>query len=213
MRKRDDYASSPSAASSAGRSAFLEHGVGIEGLELELLVLDDRDVFAAGLLVGFVLRAGDVDRHRDDDLGMQRDSRRVQAQRLDRLVQDHLAAVDGEAALGDDVGKIARRDRAVELAGVAGRADGNEGLAFELGRDGFGFLLELEVIGFELRALAFELGEIVLRGAQSLFLRQKIVACEAVLDVDDIAHLAEAADTLQKNDLHDVYSFRILRCS
>ena len=63
--------------------------------------------------------------------------------------------------------------------------------------DGLGFLLELEVVGFELRALGLEVGAVVVGGAQRLLLRQQEVACVAVLDVDDVAHLAEAADALK----------------
>ena len=54
--------------------AFLEH-LGIERLELELLFLDHRHVLAARLALGLVLGAGDVERHADDDLGVQRDAR------------------------------------------------------------------------------------------------------------------------------------------
>ena len=74
----------------------------------------------------------------------------VQAQRLDRPVEHDLAAVDGEAARRDELGDVARRHRAVELAGVAGLADGEEGLAVELGGDRLGLLLQLEVARLEL---------------------------------------------------------------
>ena len=47
---------------------------------------------------------------------------------------------------------------------------------------------------------------VVLGGAQRLLLRQQEVAGVAVLDVDDVAHLAEAADALEENDLHGVCS-------
>ena len=91
---------------------------------------------------------------------------------------------------------------AVELAGVAGLADGKECLAGELGCNRLGFLLELEIARFELGAVLLEALEVVGRGAQRLFLRQQEIARVAVLDVDHIAHLAEAADALQENDLH-----------
>ena len=55
-------------------------------------------------------------------------------------------------------------------------------------------------------AVLLEPGEVVLRRAQRLLLRQQEVAGIAVLDVDDVAHLAEAADALKKNDLHAVLS-------
>jgi hypothetical protein len=45
-------------------------------------------------------------------------------------------------------------------------------------------------------------GAVVLGGAQRLLLRQQEVARVTVLDVDDVAHLAEAADALKQNNLH-----------
>ena len=143
----------------------------------------------------------------DDNLGVQRDARLVQSEGLDRPLENHLAAVDGEAARRHRLGDVARRHRAVELAGVAGRADGDEGLALELRGDGLGFLLELEVVGLELRALGLEVGAVVGGCAQRLLLRQQEVARVSVLDVDDVAHLTEAADALKQNDLHFKISF------
>src|SRR5436190_4276141 len=58
--------------------AFLEH-LGVEGLELELLLLDDGHVLATRLAGGLVLGTGDVERHLDDDLRVQCDTRLVQA--------------------------------------------------------------------------------------------------------------------------------------
>ncbi len=65
-----------------------------------------------------------------------------------------------------------------------------------------GFRLALEVAGFELGALAFELLLVGLVGAQRLALRQEEVAGEAVLDLDGVAHLAEAGNAFEKNDFH-----------
>ena len=133
---------------------------------------------------------------------MQSDAGGVDAERFDRLVEHDLAAVDAEAAGGDHLGQIARGDRAVQLAGVAGLADGEEGLALELAGDGLGFLLQLEVARLQLGALAFEAGEVILRGAQSLLLRQEEVAGVAVLDVDHVAETAPAFHTFEENDFH-----------
>ncbi len=121
----------------------------------------------------------------------------MQSEGLDRPLENHLAAVDGEAARRHCVGDVARRHRPVELAGVAGRTDGDEGLAVELCRNGLGFFLELEVVGFELRALGLEVRAVIGGGTQRLLLRQQVVACVAVLHVDDVAHLTEAADALE----------------
>ena len=186
-----------------GRSgAFLEHLIGVERLELKLLFLDHGDVLAARLALGLVVGAGDVQHDIDDDLGMQSHTRLMQPKRLDGTLEDDLAAVDGEAAGGDGFGDVARRHRAIKLAGVAGRADGDEDFAFQLLGDGLGLFLELEVVGFELRALGLEVGAVVLGRAQRLLLRQQEVARVAILDVDDVAHLAEAADALKQNNLH-----------
>ena len=43
---------------------------------------------------------------------------------------------------------------------------------------------------------------VVLGGAERLALRQEEVAGIAVADADDIAHLAEAGDAFEKDDLH-----------
>ena len=65
-----------------------------------------------------------------------------------------------------------------------------------------GFRLALEVARLELRALAFELLLVGFVGAQRLALRQQEVAGEAVLDLDGVAHLAEAGNAFEKNDFH-----------
>ena len=122
----------------------------------------------------------------------------LQAQGLDRPVDHGLPTIDAEPTGGDHLGNVARGDGAVELAGIAGLADGDEALALELGGDRLGLLLEFEVTGLELAAVLLEAGEVVGRGPQGLLLRQQEVAREPVLDVDDVAHLAEAADALQR---------------
>ena len=68
--------------------------------------------------------------------------------------------------------------------------------------DLLGFRLALEVAGLELATLAFELLLVGLVGAQRLALRQQEVAGEAVLDLDGVAHLAEAGNAFEKNDFH-----------
>jgi hypothetical protein len=69
------------------------------------------------------------------DLGMERDADVMNAERLDRPVEQYLAALDREAALGDRRGDIARRDRPIELAGIARLADDDEALAVKLARN------------------------------------------------------------------------------
>ena len=102
-------------------------------------------------------------------------------------------ARDREAAGGrSHLGDVAGRDRAVELPGLAGLADDDEGLAVELGGDLLGLALALEVAGLELGPLGLEALAVGLGGAERLALGQEEVAGIAVADADDVAHLAEA---------------------
>ena len=100
------------------------------------------------------------------------------------------------------VSDVAGRDRTIKLAGIAGGADEHERLALELGGNRLGFGLVRKVVRFELGAAAIKHFPVVFGCPKRLFLRQQIVARVAVLDVDDVAHLAKAADTLKKNNLH-----------
>ena len=47
-------------AALARQGAFLEQCIGVEGFDLDTFVLDDGDIFSAGLALGFVLRSGNV---------------------------------------------------------------------------------------------------------------------------------------------------------
>ena len=111
----------------------------------------------------------------------------------------------------DRVGEVAGRDRAVELAGLAGLADDDEGLAVELRGDRCGLALALEVAGLELGALGFEALGVVLGGAERLALGQQEVAGIAVADADDVAHLAEAGDAFEQDHLHGISPFALIR--
>ena len=70
-------------------------------------------------------------------------------------------------------------------------------LPLELGRDCLGLLLQLQIARLELGAVLLEAGDVLLGGAQSLLLRQQEITRIAVLDVDDVAHLAKPADALE----------------
>jgi hypothetical protein len=161
-----------------------------------------QHVLATGLALGLVLAAGDVDGDVHLDLGMQGHGDGEQADRLDRGGDVHLLAVDGETAIGDRGGDVARRDRAVKLAAVACLADQDKGLAVQLVRDLLGLALELEVMGLELGLLSLEIFAVGLGGAQGLPLWQQEVAGEAVLHLHLVAHLAELLDPFEQNDLH-----------
>src|SRR5262249_31442376 len=92
------------------------------------------DVFALGLAIGFVRRAGDIDLHRGRDFRVQAHADIVEANGLDRLVEHDRAALDLAARLDDLVGDIARGDRTIELARFAGLTDQHVGRAVDLAR-------------------------------------------------------------------------------
>ena len=66
-----------------------------------------------------------------------------------------------------------------------------------------GAALELVVARLEIGALRLELLLVRFGRAQRLAARQQEVAGVAVLDVDRVAHVAELADALEQNDIHD----------
>src|SRR5665811_2577785 len=141
---------------------------------------------------------------------MEMDSNLVEAERLDRPVQHHLPPLDGEAAFADRRGDVAGRDRAVELAVVARLADDDEVFSVELPGDALGVGLALKVVRLKLSALALEAFAVGVGGAKCLAAREEKVAGVAVLDRDDVTHLANAANALQQNDLHDRCSYSCL---
>src|SRR6185437_15018903 len=135
---------------------------------------------------------------------MQHDFEREEAQRLDRFLQHDLAAGDGEARCRHRVREIARRDRAVELAALARLTDQHDLEAVELLRDLLGFALARQVLRFELRALLLEIGKVLFRRAQRLFLRQEEVARIARAHLHDLTHLAEILDPLEEDHIQHV---------
>ena len=94
------------------------------------------------------------------------------------VVQLHLVAVDVEAFGGQEIRDVARRDRTVELAGFASRANHHEGASIDLCGHFLGIALALEIAGFMLRPLGFEALAVGLVGTKRLSLRQKEVAGE-----------------------------------
>ena len=72
------------------------------------------------------------------DFSMESDAHVVQAERLDRAVEQDLTALDGEAAFAHHGGNVAGRHRAVKLTGIAGLAQHDEALPLQLCSDGFG---------------------------------------------------------------------------
>ena len=157
---------------------------------------------AFGLTFSFFSRTGNIDRYGDLNFRMQRDDDLVQTDGLDRMVQFNLVAVQGEAVGGDDFSNVAGRNRTVELTGFTSRTDDDEAFAIKLFGNGQGFILAFEILGLKLGALAFELLLVGFIGAQGLALWQQEVTGIAVLDLYNVAHLAEAANAFQKNDFH-----------
>src|SRR6185312_4159876 len=92
---------------------------------------------ALRLHLGFFRRLRDVDGDADRDFGMERDADRVQAERLDRMIEHDLMALDGETCRGHRLGDVARRYRAVELAAFARLADDGDAELVELAADHF----------------------------------------------------------------------------
>jgi hypothetical protein len=160
------------------------------------------DRLARSLKLGLFGGAGDVDADRDLDLGVKRHRDRVQTQFLDRPVEHDGPAVDREARGGGGLGDVARRDRAIERARIGGGADQDELLAVERAGLGGGFGPGFGVARLELGLAGLESLHVGRGGAQRLVLGQQIVAREAVLDRDDLAHLAKLGHAFEKDHLH-----------
>ena len=79
------------------------------GLALIVELAADH-VFALGLTLGLIHRTGDVDLDRGADLGVQANRHFVDAQALDRRVQDDLRALDLAAFSLDGFGDVAAGD-------------------------------------------------------------------------------------------------------
>src|SRR5882672_9503841 len=71
-----------------------------------------------------------------------------------------------------------------------------------LGADALGFLATLEAQNLERLTLRFEVGDVVLGGAQRLLLRQQEVAGVTGLHLHHVAHLTELGHALQQDDVH-----------
>jgi hypothetical protein len=126
----------------------------------------------------------------------------VRAQRLDRLVELDLAALDLHTRGVGRIGNVARGDRAVELQGLGGLANEGDLEALHLVGDLLGLAAALEVLGLQHVPLRFEVGDVVFGGAQRLLLRQQVVAGKARLHLHHVAHLAELGYALEQDDVH-----------
>src|SRR6516165_9667452 len=145
----------------------------LSGLPLFLLLGTHGDVLAASnppCLVG-IASNGEVDGYLH--LWMQRHRYLVQSDDLDRRMQRDLRPVDREAVFGNQRGKIARRNRPVQLAPFGGLTQDSESLAVE----GLGDLLRLafllQVPRLELYLHILETRAIFLGRTQRLAFRQE----------------------------------------
>ena len=180
-----------------------DHVLGLFQGRFAVLVIGRLDhVLALRLTLGFVGRTGDVDLDRGADLGVQANRHFVDAQALDRRVQDDLRALDLAAFGLDGLGDVATGDRTVQVTGFTGLTDHDVGLAVDLVGDLLCFGLVLLVALLDGGAVEFERFEVGRGRATSLVARQQVVTSEAVLDGDDVADGAEVLDAFQQNDLH-----------
>ena len=133
---------------------------------------------------------------------MQRNAYVLHANRLDRAIE-HDLVLGYLVTLGfQRLGKVARGNRSIELAGIGG-------LPNQLDRDAvqrLGILLRfgaaLGVVGFDLGAVGLEHLAVRLVGAQRLATRQQEVAGVAVLDLHNVADVTELLDSFEQNDVH-----------
>ena len=134
---------------------------------------------------------------------MQSDRHRVLAGGLQRTGRHaHLCLFDGETLLGQGFGDVevghGTEQTAVD-AGFLGDGDGHAVQLVALALSGSQFLGSCF---FQFGALDFELGHGSLRCAAGHFLRDQEVTCVTVLDLDDVAQVADVDDFFQQDNLH-----------
>ena len=133
---------------------------------------------------------------------MQADQHFVDAQGLDRDVQDNLRLLDLRTGSLDRFGHVATGDRTVQLARLTRLADHDVGLTVDLVGDLLGLGLVLVVAGLDGGAFDLEGLQIGFRRPASFVAGQQEITGEAVLDGDDVADGAEVLDAFKQNDLH-----------
>src|SRR5690606_18619861 len=132
------------------------------------------------------------------------------AGQLERLVEEHLAAVDLDVVRGlESVRDIAVADRAVDAPIAGAYADLEVSVAEEFGealgvRFAFGELLSA------LSQASLEFSFVGLGGRQRQTLRDEEVAGVTVLYTDDIAGFSQLLDGFQQDDVHFRTSFSVI---
>src|SRR6185437_9167503 len=183
-------------------------GQRLANLEPEVVhrgLLAHAQVLALRLALRLLGRAGDIDGDLRLDLGMQVNRDDVQAERLDRVLDRDVAAVDLVPGGGQRLGDVARRHRAVELPGLARLADDDHRHPVELAGDLVRGALELVIARLEIGASRLELLLVGLGRPHRLAARQEEIAGVAVLHPHRVADMAELADALQQYDVHGAY--------
>src|SRR3546814_16563788 len=89
------------------------------------------DIDALGLKIGFFGRAGDIDLHDLIDFGVKRDPNVMDAERLDRAIEDDLVLRYLRTVSFQRLAEVAGRNRAVTLPGVRRWADDDDRFPFK----------------------------------------------------------------------------------
>src|SRR5262249_19250414 len=114
------------------------------------------------------------------------------------------------AALGDERGKVTRRNRAVELAAFRSLPQHREALSVQLLGDLLGLALGREIARFQFDFHRFEPRPVLLGGAQRLSPRQEKIGCKSILDADHVSYLAEFTPPFEKDSFHLWFSMKSL---
>src|SRR4029077_5402403 len=112
-------------------------------------------------------------------------------QALDWPFENALTFLDRKARFGYRICEVTRGNRAVELAAFARLANDYDTQAFESGADFGRFRLSLQIVRFELGALALKIGYVFLSRSKGLLFRQQIIARKARLHLHKLTHLTE----------------------
>ena len=135
----------------------------------------------------------------------------MQAQILDRPVEDDLSFLDRKTRSGHRIGNVAGRNRAVQLPALAGLADDDDGKTLDFAADFRRLGPALQVVGFELSALGLEIGQILFCCAHRFLLGQQIVPRVTGLHFNELTHLAELLDPLEQDQFDHSHSSKFLK--
>ena len=92
-------------------------------------------------------------------------------QAFDRPFENDLVFLDRKTRFGHRIGEVTSGNRAVELSVFARLANDDDTQAFESGADFGCFRLSVQIVRFELGALALKIGQVFLSRSKGLFLR------------------------------------------